>query len=62
MRKQDLKKESKEEEKKEEEAMPKLIPETSLEYSISPIEPKIEINEESAPPPIKRTLIKTMGG
>ncbi|XP_031841658.1 uncharacterized protein LOC116430976 isoform X2 [Nomia melanderi] len=45
----------------EDEPMPKLSPETSLEYSV-PIEPKVEINEESAPPPIKRTLIRTTGG
>lgn len=45
----------------EEEAMPKLSPETSLEYAM-PIEPKVEINEESAPPPVKRTLIRTTGG
>lgn len=42
--------------------MPKLRPETSLEYNISPIEPKVEINEQSIPPPLKRTLIKTNGG
>lgn len=42
--------------------MPKLIPETSLEYSVSTMEPKIEINEESTPPPVKRTLIRTTGG
>ncbi|XP_033338765.2 uncharacterized protein LOC117227541 isoform X1 [Megalopta genalis] len=45
----------------EDEPMPKLSPEISLEYSV-PIEPKVEINEESAPPPIKRTLIRTTGG
>ncbi|KAK1119774.1 hypothetical protein K0M31_013188 [Melipona bicolor] len=57
VRKQDLKEES-----EEEKTMPKLIPETSLEYSVSTIEPKIEINEESTPPPVKRTLIRTTGG
>lgn len=57
VRKQDLKQES-----EEEKTMPKLIPETSLEYSVSTIEPKIEINEESTPPPVKRTLIRTTGG
>jgi len=40
--------------------MPKLRPET-LEY-VSPIEPKIEINEQGTPPPLKRTLIKTSNG
>ncbi|KAK9297045.1 hypothetical protein QLX08_009140 [Tetragonisca angustula] len=57
VRKQDLKEES-----EEEKTMPKLIPETSLEYAVSTIEPKIEINEESTPPPVKRTLIRTTGG
>ncbi|XP_046821178.1 zinc finger protein 354A-like isoform X3 [Vespa crabro] len=42
--------------------MPKLKPETSLEYIMSPIEPKVEINEGSTPPPVKRTLIRTAGG
>lgn len=46
----------------DDESMPKLCPETSLEYDVSPIEPKIEINEQSAPPPLKRTLIKTANG
>ncbi|XP_012226103.2 PR domain zinc finger protein 5-like [Linepithema humile] len=46
----------------DDEPMPKLRPETSLEYDISPIEPKVEINEQSAPPPLKRTLIKTANG
>ncbi|KYM98152.1 hypothetical protein ALC62_11143 [Cyphomyrmex costatus] len=41
----------------DDEPMPKLRPET-LEY-ISPIEPKVEINEQGTPPPLKRTLIKT---
>ncbi|XP_053971385.1 zinc finger protein 567-like [Hylaeus volcanicus] len=45
----------------EEEAMPKLSPETSMEYTL-PIEPKVEINEESTPAPVKRTLIRTTGG
>ncbi|KZC07064.1 Zinc finger protein Xfin [Dufourea novaeangliae] len=45
----------------EDESMPKLSPEAALEYSMA-IEPKVEINEESAPPPLKRTLIKTTGG
>ncbi|XP_076237210.1 uncharacterized protein LOC143180984 [Calliopsis andreniformis] len=45
----------------EDEPMPKLSPETSAEYTI-PIEPKVEINEESVPPPVKRTLIRTTGG
>ncbi|XP_076642973.1 uncharacterized protein LOC143353480 isoform X1 [Halictus rubicundus] len=45
----------------EDEPMPKLSPETSVEYSV-PIEPKVEINEESTPPPVKRTLIRTTGG
>ncbi|XP_024893789.1 zinc finger protein 85-like [Temnothorax curvispinosus] len=44
----------------DDEPMPKLRPET-LEY-ISPIEPKVEINEQSIPPPLKRTLIKTVNG
>ncbi|XP_033347323.1 zinc finger protein Xfin-like [Bombus vosnesenskii] len=57
VRKQDLKEES-----EEEKTMPKLTPETSLEYSVPPIEPKVEINEESTPPPVKRTLIRTTGG
>lgn len=48
--------------KSEDEAMPKLIPETSLGYPMPPIEPKVEINEESAPAPLKRTLIRTTGG
>jgi len=42
--------------------MPELYPETSLEYDVSLIEPKIEINEQSTPVPLKRTLIKTAGG
>jgi len=41
--------------------MSKLRPET-LEYNVSPIEPKIEINEQGTPPPLKRTLIKTASG
>ena len=45
----------------EDEPMPKLSPETSLEYAML-IEPKVEINEDSAPPPVKRTLIRTTGG
>ncbi|XP_029173642.1 zinc finger protein 569-like isoform X2 [Nylanderia fulva] len=44
------------------EPMPKLRPETSLEYNMSLIEPKIEISEQSTPPPLKRTLIKTANG
>ncbi|KAG5307757.1 ZN845 protein, partial [Pseudoatta argentina] len=44
----------------DDEPMPKLRPET-LEY-ISPIEPKVEINEQGTPPPLKRTLIKTSNG
>ncbi|XP_050446343.1 zinc finger protein 836-like [Cataglyphis hispanica] len=47
---------------RDDEPMPKLRPETSLEYNISPIEPKIEINEQSTPPPLKRTLIRTANG
>lgn len=47
---------------KDDEPMPKLRPETSLEYNMSLIEPKIEINEQSIPPPLKRTLIKTANG
>ncbi|KAG7202177.1 hypothetical protein KM043_015857 [Ampulex compressa] len=46
----------------EEEPMPKLSPETSLEYTVPPIEPKVEINEDTTPPPVKRTLIRTAGG
>lgn len=46
----------------DDEPMPKLRPETSLEYNVSLIEPKIEISEQSTPPPLKRTLIKTTGG
>ncbi|XP_015186330.1 PREDICTED: zinc finger protein 528-like [Polistes dominula] len=43
--------------------MPELKPETSLEHIVPSIEPKVEINEETAtPPPLKRTLIKTSGG
>lgn len=49
-------------EEPENDMMPKLKPETSLEYIVSPIEPKVEINEGSTPPPIKRTLIRTAGG
>ncbi|XP_076619124.1 uncharacterized protein LOC143340737 isoform X1 [Colletes latitarsis] len=45
----------------EEEAMPKLSPQTSVEYAM-PIEPKVEISEESTPAPVKRTLIRTTGG
>lgn len=48
--------------KTEDESMPKLSPEI-LEYNVpSIIEPRIEINEQTAPPPIKRTLIKTTNG
>jgi len=42
--------------------MPELYPETSLEYDMPLIEPKVEINEQSTPIPLKRTLIKTTGG
>ncbi|XP_011859864.1 PREDICTED: zinc finger protein 184-like [Vollenhovia emeryi] len=46
----------------DDEPMPKLRPETLLEY-VSPIEPKVEIDEQSAPPlPLKRTLINTTSG
>ncbi|EFN85388.1 PR domain zinc finger protein 5 [Harpegnathos saltator] len=45
----------------DDESMPKLSPEI-LEYSVPIIEPRIEINEQSAPPPFKRTLIKTTNG
>ncbi|XP_012531158.1 zinc finger protein 271 [Monomorium pharaonis] len=46
----------------DDEPMPKLRPETLLEYNVSPIEPKIEIKEQSTPPPVKRTLVKTSSG
>ncbi|KAL0121760.1 hypothetical protein PUN28_006908 [Cardiocondyla obscurior] len=46
----------------DDEPMPKLRPEALLEYNVPPIEPKVEINEQSAPPPLKRTLIKTANG
>lgn len=48
--------------KADDELMPKLQPEALLEYTVSPIEPKVEINEQSTPPPLKRTLIKTSSG
>lgn len=46
----------------DDEPMPKLRPEALLEYDVSPIEPKVEINEQSTPPPLKRTLIKSSSG
>ncbi|KAI4494473.1 hypothetical protein M0802_008965 [Mischocyttarus mexicanus] len=47
----------------ESDLMPELKPETSLEYIVPPIEPKVEINEETTtPPPLKRTLIRTSVG
>ncbi|KAL6267694.1 hypothetical protein P5V15_000766 [Pogonomyrmex californicus] len=48
--------------KVDDEPMPELHPEVLLEYNGSPIEPKIEINEQSTPPPLKRTLVKTSNG
>lgn len=49
-------------EKVDDEPMPKLHPEALLEHNMSPIEPKVEIDEQSTPPPLKRTLIKTANG
>ncbi|EZA60516.1 hypothetical protein DMN91_009963 [Ooceraea biroi] len=45
----------------DDEPMPKLRPETSLEYNVPLIEPEVEINEQSTPP-VKRTLIRTSKG
>lgn len=45
------------------ETMPILQPEPIfLEYNVPLIEPQVEINEHSAPPPLKRTLIRTTNG
>ncbi|XP_012276780.1 PR domain zinc finger protein 5 [Orussus abietinus] len=56
LRNQEVKKE------KDFESMPKLTPETSAGTSVPFIEPKVEIKEEAAPIPVKRTLIRTAGG
>lgn len=41
--------------------MPKLLPDMSPSISML-LEPKIEIQEQEPPPPVKRTLIKTANG